>query len=78
MVGYTSGLHSIAHYIEVRRQTIANFIVNRPIFGFCQGRRRRHGSAPRQFWWDQQFDLETARAALAADVAVSNEADEAA
>ena len=66
------GLHSIAHYIEVRRQTIANFIVNRPIFGFCQGRRRRRGSAPRQ------FDLETARAASTADVAVSDEADEAA
>ena len=72
------GLHSIAHYIGVRWQTIANFIVNRPIFGFCQGARRRRGSAPRQFWWDQEFDLETARAASAADVAVGDESDDAA
>ena len=71
-------LHSIAHYIEVRRQTITNFIANCPIFRFCRGRRRRHGSAPRQFWWDQQFDLERASAASEADVALSDEADEAA
>ena len=29
------GLHSVEHYIEVRRQTIANFFMNRPIFAFC-------------------------------------------
>jgi hypothetical protein len=26
-----AGLHTIAHYMEVRRQTVANFIVNRLI-----------------------------------------------
>ena len=51
------GLYSIAHYIEVRRDTISNFIVHRPIFERCQGARRRRGTAPRQFWWDQSFDL---------------------
>ena len=59
-----AGLKSIAHYIKVRRQTIAAFIVYRPIFGLCSSRTRRQGaSARRQFWWEQSFDLEEARAA---------------
>ena len=46
-----AGLHTIAHYIDVRRQTIAAFIVNRPIFELCmEGERRRGSSANRQFW----------------------------
>ena len=27
----------ISQYAELRRQTIANFIVNQPIFGYCEG-----------------------------------------
>ena len=68
----------IKHYTEVRRQTIANFIIDRPIFGFCSVAERRRGSVPRQFWWDQEIDLDTARAASAADVAVGEELDSAA
>ncbi|KAL7524098.1 hypothetical protein ACHAXR_001561, partial [Thalassiosira sp. AJA248-18] len=30
------GLRTIRQYIEVRRQTIAAYIVDRPIFGFCR------------------------------------------
>ena len=29
------GLHPIAHYVDVRRQTIAKFTVHRPIFDSC-------------------------------------------
>ena len=37
-----AGVHTIEHYIQVRRQTIAAFIVNRPIFELCQeGERKR-------------------------------------
>ena len=56
------GLHTIAHYIEVRRQTIASFIVNRPIFELCQGAERKRGTSNRQYWGEQPMDLEAARA----------------
>ena len=41
-------LHPIAYYVEVRRQTIAKFIVNRPIFEYCREGKRKRGSSPRQ------------------------------
>jgi hypothetical protein len=47
------GLRSIAHYAEVRRQHIFNYIVNRPIFDLCREGVRKRGSSHRQFWWDQ-------------------------
>ena len=31
-----TGLHTIGEYIQVRRQNIALFIVNRPIFDLCR------------------------------------------
>ena len=31
------GLYLISHYAEVRQQTIANFIVDRLIVGYCEG-----------------------------------------
>lgn len=64
------GLFSIEHYILVRRQTIAAYIVHRPIFSMCTGAGRRRGSSPRQFWWEQRMDLELARASAPADVDV--------
>ena len=47
------GLRSISHYVEVRRQHIFNFIVNRPIFDLCREGVRKRGSSHRLFWWDQ-------------------------
>ena len=52
------GLHTIEHYIRVRRDTIGAHIATRPIFEFCKRAERRRGTAPRQFWWDQEFTLE--------------------
>ena len=46
------GLHTIEHYIRVRRDTVAAFIRDRPIYAFCMGAERRRGSSPRQFWWE--------------------------
>jgi hypothetical protein len=57
------GLKTIAHYIGVRRQHIASYIVDKPIFQTCRDGVRRRGSSVRQFWWTQSMDLETARAA---------------
>jgi hypothetical protein len=62
------GLQSISHCIGVRRQHIANFIVNQPIFQLCLEGVRKRGSAHHQFWWEQPFDIDAAGLlALAAD-----------
>ncbi len=55
------GMKPIAHYVAVRRQTIANFIVNQPILELCGGAVRKRGSPVRPFWWDQPMDLDLAR-----------------
>ena len=47
--------------MDVRRQTVANFIVNRPIWELCAGAVRRRGSPIRPFWWDQPMDLDLAK-----------------
>jgi hypothetical protein len=56
-----AGLHTIAHYMDVRRQTVANFIVNRLIWELCAGAVRRRGSPIRPFLWDQPMDLDLAK-----------------
>ena len=67
-------LHPIAYYVEVRRQTIAKFIVSRPIFDYCREGRRNRGSSPHQWWWEQPMDLDAARdVASAADVVAAND-----
>jgi len=68
------GLHTIAEYIEVRRQTIAKYIVDRPIFTLCMEEERRRGtSARRQWWWEQPVDWDLAREAAAAASGVAEE-----
>jgi hypothetical protein len=57
-----AGLKTIAHYIAVRRQHIANYIVIMPIFTMCVDGVRRRGSSKRHFWWEQSMDIEAARA----------------
>jgi hypothetical protein len=59
----TAGLHTIAHYMDVRRQTVAHVIMNRPIWELCAGAVtvRRRGSPIRPFWWDQPMDLDLAK-----------------
>jgi len=56
-----AGLQTITHYMDVRRQTVTNFIVNRPIWELCAGAVRRRGSPIRPFWWDQPMDLDLAK-----------------
>ncbi len=56
-----AGLETISHYMDVRRQTVANFIVNQPIFELCAGAVRKRGLPVRPFWWDQPMDLDLAR-----------------
>ena len=56
-----AGLQTIAYFMDVRRQTVPNFIVNRPIWELCVGAMRRRGSPIRPFWWDQRMDLDLAK-----------------
>jgi hypothetical protein len=51
-------LKPIAHYVDVRGQTVANFIVNWPIYELCMGAVRKRGSPIQPFWWDQPMDLD--------------------
>jgi hypothetical protein len=71
------GLKTIAHYIGMRRQHIASYIVDKPIFQSCMDGVRRRGSSVCQFWWAQSIDLETARAArIAGPVAIKDDGEE--
>ncbi len=56
-----AGLETIIHYMDVRQQTVANFIVNQPIYELCTGAVRKRGLPVQPFWWDQPMDLDTAR-----------------
>ena len=70
-----AGLHSIGHYIEVRRQTILNFIPDRPIYALCQDAVRKRGTGNRQYWWEQTMDLEAAQSATTAVVLDSSDGE---
>ncbi len=46
-------LQTIGHYIGVCWETIARFIVDRPLFALCWDGERKRGSARCTFWWEQ-------------------------
>jgi hypothetical protein len=52
------GLHTISGYIKVRRDTIAAYVVDRSVFRDCMDSERKRGSVPRQWWWEQEMDLD--------------------
>ena len=52
------GMHTIQHYIDVRRETIAKYVVDRSILAECQGADRRRGSMPRRWCWEQTMCLD--------------------
>jgi len=69
------GLHPIAHYVEVRRQTIASYIVNRTLFNCCVNGERRRGTNPHLWWWEQPMHLDEVRAGAQAPAMVTDPED---
>ena len=52
------GMKTIPEYIQVRCQTIATYVATRPIFTACIKGKRRQGSMPHQWWWEQLMCLD--------------------
>jgi hypothetical protein len=44
-------MHTIEHYIDVRRETITKYVADRSIHAECQGTDQRRGLVPRWRWW---------------------------
>jgi len=51
-------MHTIQHYIDVQRQTITWYMVERSIFAECQGADRRRSLVPRWWWREQKMCLD--------------------
>ena len=51
-------MHTIQHYIDVRRETIAKYVVGCTILAECWGADRTRGSVPRRWWWEQKISLD--------------------
>ncbi len=49
---------TILHYINVRRATIFQYVVDKPIYEACREGERRRGSPPQQWWWEQKMSLD--------------------
>jgi hypothetical protein len=52
------GMHTIQHYSNVRRQTIARYVVDHSIFAKCREADQRRGLVPRQWRWEQRMCLD--------------------
>ncbi len=56
------GLKTIAEYINVRWQTIAECVATRLILDECVQGKQKQGAIPHRWWWEQKMDLEVADA----------------
>ena len=56
------GLKTIAEYINVRRQTIAEYVATRPILDKCVQGEQKRGAILCCWWWEQKMDLDVADA----------------
>ena len=67
------GLETIRYYIQVQRQHIAAYIVDQPIFGFCEEGVRKQGATSRTWWWEQPMELDLVRGAVEAMPVVTDD-----
>ena len=54
------GLQMIGHYIGVHQETIARFIVDRPLLALCRDGEKKRGSVCRTFFWEQPLSIDVA------------------
>ena len=54
------GLHTIEHYVQVRRARILRWVEGRPILELCRSAERRYGITPRLCWREQSMYLDKA------------------
>jgi hypothetical protein len=52
------GMATILHYIDVRRATIFQYVVNWPIYKACREGEQRRGLPLQQWWWEQKMSLD--------------------
>jgi hypothetical protein len=52
------GMHTIEHYIDVRRETIAKYVVDHSIYAECKVTDQRRGLVPQRWWWEQRMCLD--------------------
>jgi hypothetical protein len=52
------GMAPILHYINVRRATIFQYVVDWLIYEACREGEPRRGLPPRQWWWEQMMSLD--------------------
>ncbi len=52
------GLHTLEEYVRRRRQTIVAYVVDRPLLVACREGERQRGTPCRQWWWEQEMDLD--------------------
>ena len=55
-------MHVIADYIDVRWQTIAEYVATCPILAECRQGKQKQGAIPHCWWWEQKIDLDVADA----------------
>ena len=54
-------LRSITEYVQRRRETTANYVVDRHVFMACEGGERKRGSPSHMYWLEQPMELDAAR-----------------
>ncbi len=52
------GMATMQHYIQKCRATIVIYIADWPILEACRQGGRKHGSHPRQWWWERAMCLD--------------------
>ena len=62
-----AGLHTIEHYVQVRRARIMRWVIDRPILKLYREAERRRRTTPRLHWWEQPIDLDEASAGAPVD-----------
>jgi hypothetical protein len=51
-------LKTMEEYIGIRWQTIAVYVVTRPILNQCRQGKQKRGAVPCLWWWEQPMDLD--------------------